>query len=123
MKVRPADGSGCHLDNGIARIDDFRIGYGIHPDIMCSMPSQCAHDASPLICQAVSRRLAGLASSPVSISILKRFIRSEEHTSELQSLMRISYAVFCLKKKIKYNNHIHVQRLMNYKQQSPIYTN
>src|SRR3546814_3246289 len=28
--------------------------------------------------------------------------RSEEHTSELQSLMRISYAVFCLKKKIKY---------------------
>src|SRR3546814_3990423 len=30
--------------------------------------------------------------------------RSEEHTSELQSLMRISYAVFCLKKK-KHNNH------------------
>src|SRR3546814_4037804 len=29
------------------------------------------------------------------------FFRSEEHTSELQSLMRISYAVFCLKKKIK----------------------
>src|SRR3546814_2563612 len=28
------------------------------------------------------------------------FFRSEEHTSELQSLMRISYAVFCLKKKI-----------------------
>src|SRR3546814_4597368 len=30
------------------------------------------------------------------------FDRSEEHTSELQSLMRISYAVFCLKKKKKY---------------------
>src|SRR3546814_2699518 len=30
-------------------------------------------------------------------------VRSEEHTSELQSLMRISYAVFCLKKKKKYN--------------------
>src|SRR3546814_7142326 len=29
--------------------------------------------------------------------------RSEEHTSELQSLMRISYAVFCLKKKININ--------------------
>src|SRR3546814_3163806 len=29
----------------------------------------------------------------------KRVLRSEEHTSELQSLMRISYAVFCLKKK------------------------
>src|SRR3546814_6554768 len=32
------------------------------------------------------------------------FDRSEEHTSELQSLMRISYAVFCLKKK-KYQQH------------------
>src|SRR3546814_4733025 len=38
--------------------------------------------------------------------------RSEEHTSELQSLMRISYAVFCLKKKKKYTNkytHVHKQ--------------
>src|SRR3546814_5813339 len=34
---------------------------------------------------------------------LTAWSRSEEHTSELQSLMRISYAVFCLKKKI-YNN-------------------
>src|SRR3546814_2965312 len=34
-------------------------------------------------------------------------VRSEEHTSELQSLMRISYAVFCLKKKhnTSYNSH------------------
>src|SRR3546814_7372603 len=32
-------------------------------------------------------------------------IRSEEHTSELQSLMRISYAVFCLKKKNRKNRH------------------
>src|SRR3546814_1110588 len=31
--------------------------------------------------------------------------RSEEHTSELQSLMRISYAVFCLKKKIRKKTH------------------
>src|SRR3546814_2677819 len=39
--------------------------------------------------------------------------RSEEHTSELQSLMRISYAVFCLKKKKKKNKHkitIHKQQ-------------
>src|SRR3546814_6727006 len=33
--------------------------------------------------------------------------RSEEHTSELQSLMRISYAVFCLKKKNHTNRHKH----------------
>src|SRR3546814_2763360 len=34
----------------------------------------------------------------------ERLHRSEEHTSELQSLMRISYAVFCLKKKKKQTN-------------------
>src|SRR3546814_5645938 len=35
--------------------------------------------------------------------------RSEEHTSELQSLMRISYAVFCLKKKKKHTNTYKIQ--------------
>src|SRR3546814_1827293 len=38
--------------------------------------------------------------------------RSEEHTSELQSLMRISYAVFCLKKK-KFTNNIHKNEQYN----------
>src|SRR3546814_1229015 len=44
-----------------------------------------------------------------------RFRRSEEHTSELQSLMRISYAVFCLKKKInnKYEPPYLVQYLLH----------
>src|SRR3546814_7074921 len=37
-------------------------------------------------------------------TFIKRVSRSEEHTSELQSLMRISYAVFCLQKK---NNTLH----------------
>src|SRR3546814_3112438 len=41
----------------------------------------------------------------IVLSIMSLFlaVRSEEHTSELQSLMRISYAVFCLKKKKTYN--------------------
>src|SRR3546814_8541101 len=39
--------------------------------------------------------------------------RSEEHTSELQSLMRISYAVFCLKKKKKTKNKTKPQRIHN----------
>src|SRR3546814_2262037 len=42
--------------------------------------------------------------------------RSEEHTSELQSLMRISYAVFCLKKK-KQQKHKQHTELTNQKQQ------
>src|SRR3546814_5369182 len=44
-----------------------------------------------------------------SDSFLKAYLdhewRSEEHTSELQSLMRISYAVFCLKKKTQYERY------------------
>src|SRR3546814_3761667 len=39
----------------------------------------------------------------------RRHLRSEEHTSELQSLMRISYAVFCLKKKTSKGLPIHQQ--------------
>src|SRR3546814_9253142 len=42
--------------------------------------------------------------------LMSNLIRSEEHTSELQSLMRISYAVFCLKKKI----HIRKQKIYSY---------
>src|SRR3546814_7984088 len=40
------------------------------------------------------------------VDILRRNYRSEEHTSELQSLMRISYAVFCLKKKNYYHTRV-----------------
>src|SRR3546814_7384307 len=44
-----------------------------------------------------------MASGPADVEAggMTTFSRSEEHTSELQSLMRISYAVFCLKKKKK----------------------
>src|SRR3546814_3807099 len=44
-------------------------------------------------------------------------VRSEEHTSELQSLMRISYAVFCLKKKKKlkkYNQYTTIYDIRNH---------
>src|SRR3546814_9929046 len=61
-------------------------------------------------CQSVARRrriahatIAPKTSDAVTVSAKKwggvKKGRSEEHTSELQSLMRISYAVFCLKKK------------------------
>src|SRR3546814_8605332 len=48
-------------------------------------------------------------------------LRSEEHTSELQSLMRISYAVFCLKKKKTQHKPITTQKPRN--NQHPRYTN
>src|SRR3546814_6950507 len=54
--------------------------------------------------------------------------RSEEHTSELQSLMRISYAVFCLKKKkqtLNYNkNQLNIKKEKhNYKRNPPLQLN
>src|SRR3546814_2234337 len=57
--------------------------------------------------------IAKMTSTAVSdTQMIVRRIRSEEHTSELQSLMRISYAVFCLKKKKKKKNdkQIHNQK-------------
>src|SRR3546814_2826922 len=42
---------------------------------------------------------AALFKRPGASQVTHFYVRSEEHTSELQSLMRISYAVFCLKKK------------------------
>src|SRR3546814_16196189 len=47
------------------------------------------------------RRMQWRAENPYGMHASTGMARSEEHTSELQSLMRISYAVFCLKKKKK----------------------
>src|SRR3546814_6470565 len=54
-------------------------------------PSKCSRAAS-------SSWKIGLVRSTLDL-LMTHSLRSEEHTSELQSLMRISYAVFCLKKK------------------------
>src|SRR3546814_5324278 len=59
-----------------------------------------------LTCFTKIRTIGVRALAPIAV-----IVRSEEHTSELQSLMRISYAVFCLKKKTT-NNH-HTPRLQN----------
>src|SRR3546814_10632807 len=55
----------------------------------CFNDAPCIHDRQP-VGQARNNR---------------QIVRSEEHTSELQSLMRISYAVFCLKKKTTTSKH------------------
>src|SRR3546814_10373211 len=47
----------------------------------------------------VPEKLLAIQDDPYSLAGLRKCARSEEHTSELQSLMRISYAVFCLKNK------------------------
>src|SRR3546814_6528291 len=58
-----------------------------------------AWDALGAFVPAPQPRIAGKASGPLAgLTFAAKDIRSEEHTSELQSLMRISYAVFCFKK-------------------------
>src|SRR3546814_3312370 len=61
------------------------------------------------LCERIRNRIAALVlrrreahprPEDAASRVVERIVRSEEHTSELQSLMRISYAVFCLNKKI-----------------------
>src|SRR3546814_10794009 len=56
---------------------------------------------SPVVtaCAMNIRFSSARAMQPTRTRVAPAWVRSEEHTSELQSLMRISYAVFCLKKK------------------------
>src|SRR3546814_2333903 len=88
----------------------------------CALPILRARSNSAKAPMTDSMRLAIGESSPVKHRLsltnsirMPRLVRdwtslrrrSEEHTSELQSLMRISYAVFCLKKKTQHK-HTHV---------------
>src|SRR3546814_14338619 len=70
------------------------------------------HDALPIFARGHilrARHLRAAILGRASLQVTARrygpgVARSEEHTSELQSLMRISYAVFCLKKKKQHRN-------------------
>src|SRR3546814_2610800 len=81
VKVISADGRYCCASDVVAAMDWVATH---HPDVAAVNLSLGSDDTFPGHCEASTAR-------------------SEEHTSELQSLMRISYAVFCLKKKIKYD--------------------
>src|SRR3546814_9051091 len=81
-----------------------------------ALGAQVVHDGSQRAHGAVRTARAGGDALPVAGVLHARLgadgpalavLRSEEHTSELQSLMRISYAVFCLKKKTHIHNTIH----------------
>src|SRR3546814_8232959 len=83
----------------------FFEGYGDHRDLHVRH-TLSLHDALPICLDGLGlddRRLSGNVLEPLrerdvgKLALCRR--RSEEHTSELQSLMRTSYAVFCLKKK------------------------
>src|SRR3546814_1754517 len=73
-----------------------------HPDRQ-SLPRQRGTPAAPRASRAVVRSAAAAVVHMAPAAPAET--RSEEHTSELQSLMRISYAVFCLKKKTNNRKH------------------
>src|SRR3546814_9402098 len=73
-----------------------------------SAPSMMSTDEPPATMDWPSTSMTvRLDASVPSTSLSLASTRSEEHTSELQSLMRISYAVFCLKKKKKTHTVLH----------------
>src|SRR3546814_5230563 len=89
---------------------------GIEPDLITvakslagGFPLSGVIGRADLMDKAAPGGLGGTyAGSPVSCAAA----RSEEHTSELQSLMRISYAVFCLKKKTTKLYHTNIDKQM-----------
>src|SRR3546814_4612832 len=81
------------------RSDDGDIGYKLEVPPLQPMLASSVMGAFG---KALTDDMAQLPNMQVLIALLRDGFhddRSEEHTSELQSLMRISYAVFCLKKK------------------------
>src|SRR3546814_4773536 len=62
---------------------------------------------------AFARWRAAMPPNPRGASVPPPAARSDEHTSDLQSLMRISYAVFCLIKNILVEHHITTQRSLH----------
>src|SRR3546814_2272911 len=78
-----------------------RRGEKIPPGYALDAEGRATTDPKAALDGGVVLPIGGPKGSAISMlmDILGGVFRSEEHTSELQSLMRISYAVFCLKKK------------------------
>src|SRR3546814_9751361 len=74
---------------------------------------QSADLAAPMKASPAETALVGARNARVTLDAGFTSVRSEEHTSELQSLMRISYAVFCLKKKKRTREKPTPQRTTN----------
>src|SRR3546814_9411876 len=81
------------------------INMGCPAKKVCNKAAGSALLKDQSLVREILHAVVGAVDVPVTLKIRTgwdRENRSEEHTSELQSLMRISYAVFCLKKKNKH---------------------
>src|SRR3546814_4780078 len=86
-----------HSDDGLQR--RFRFGHGGHDIDDAAVLGGGGHRHLVFACLAGIDGFADRLFEEIAETAASAADRSEEHTSELQSLMRISYAVFCLKKK------------------------
>src|SRR3546814_7942535 len=93
--MRISDWSSDVCSSDLIKVGSLPSGDGGVPDDGTVTAAKITADTGE---QAALRVKIGAASS-TALTALDGTVRSEEHTSELQSLMRISYAVFCLKKK------------------------
>src|SRR3546814_6573756 len=93
--ARPADADLCR------RLCRARAGGGVSVHALSLRPRRTRSPPRPDGRERGSRGRAARLTEPADVQVSAFPKRSEEHTSELQSLMRISYAVFCLKKKKK----------------------
>src|SRR3546814_8505618 len=97
---------------------------GFQPCALPILHLQCHFGIDSLILAQRGARVTGLDFAPAAVRTARALAaelgldsrRSEEHTSELQSLMRISYAVFCLKHKTTYK-HYYTYKYSNHTRQ------
>src|SRR3546814_4705646 len=75
----------------------WRIGQRIRTQVLDGRRGAYGKEVLPTLAAQLVKEYGG--------SFAEQNLRSEEHTSELQSLMRISYAVFCLQKKNRLTTH------------------
>src|SRR3546814_5086110 len=85
-------------DTGVVNVF-LKVGMDVRFDTQRSMQEVCDEGVRQGYLNPDNPLRASILSDPLFTRKNTRDNRSEEHTSELQSLMSISYAVFCLKKK------------------------
>src|SRR3546814_5910077 len=95
--------SGTGLDLFEKSFPDRTFDVGIAEQHAVTFAAGLAAQGYRPFCAIYSTFLQRAYDQVVHDVAIQNLPRSEEHTSELQSLMRISYAVFCLKKKTKHN--------------------
>src|SRR3546814_9367921 len=99
------------------RVDriEYRLREALHPDWPCNRETyvtfrkEIAREVEQNML-AIPRKQRAMVRKGIKENLAEEIDRSEEHTSELQSLMSISYAFYCLKKNINQHYTYHINK-------------